>query len=69
MEEWKEDKIENGATIHIRPNYGPVTITGNFTIIGEDGKEMPKKEKVSICRCGLSKTQPICDGTHKCRPE
>jgi CDGSH-type Zn-finger protein len=44
---------------------GPVAITGNFIVIDEEGNEMPKKEKVSLCRCGMSKTLPICDGAHK----
>ena len=25
----------------------------------------PQKESVWICTCGLSKNQPLCDGSHK----
>jgi CDGSH-type Zn-finger protein len=25
----------------------------------------PQKESVWICMCGLSKNQPLCDGSHK----
>ena len=67
METWNENKKEEGAIVTIRPNFGPIVIVGNFIVIDEDGKETEKKEKVSICRCGLSQKQPYCDGTHKSR--
>ncbi|MGL4521117.1 MAG: CDGSH iron-sulfur domain-containing protein [Bacilli bacterium] len=44
---------------------GPLRITGDFLILDGEGKPYPKKPGVSICRCGLSQTQPFCDGSHK----
>jgi len=63
------EEIESNANptptkIILRPRGG-VFITGNFIIIDEEGNEMPKKEAVSICRCGASNNMPLCDGTHK----
>lgn len=43
---------------------GPILAEGQFTIIKEDGSEHEVKSITSLCRCGLSKTQPFCDGTH-----
>ena len=43
---------------------GPILAEGKFTIIKEDGSEQDVKSITSFCRCGLSKTQPFCDGTH-----
>ncbi len=63
MEELTVEK-KDYATIQLKPR-GPVTITGNFEVILEDGTKMEKREKVSICRCGMSQTMPICDGAHK----
>ena len=63
MESFNEDK--NAACVITLKPRGPVAITGDFVIIDEDGNELPKKEKISICRCGMSKTLPICDGAHK----
>ena len=63
MEEYIEEK-KAPCIITLKPR-GPIAITGDFLIIDEDGNELPKKEKISICRCGMSKVIPICDGAHK----
>ncbi len=64
MEEYTEQEKKDFATIQLKPR-GPVTITGNFEVILEDGTILEKREKVSICRCGMSQKMPICDGAHK----
>lgn len=63
MEELEPEKKDN-ASIQLKPR-GPVTITGNFEVILEDGSTLEKREKVSICRCGMSQKMPFCDGAHK----
>jgi CDGSH-type Zn-finger protein len=52
------------TTVVLRPQ-GPVVIKGHFIITDEEGKELEKKEIVSICRCTHSKNMPFCDGSHK----
>jgi hypothetical protein len=63
MEEYKEE-LKANALVTLRPG-GPVVITGEFVVVDEDGKELEKKERISICRCGLSQKMPFCDGAHK----
>ncbi|MFN8277887.1 MAG: CDGSH iron-sulfur domain-containing protein [Chitinophagales bacterium] len=63
MEELEHEK-KQGAIVELRPN-GPIVISGIFEVTDEQGNVMEKKEKRSFCRCGLSKTYPICDGAHK----
>lgn len=29
----------------------------------------PNQQSYWICRCGLSKNQPLCDGSHKITPD
>lgn len=66
MDELEKDP-NTPVTILLKPK-GPATITGgNFVVIDEDGNEMEKRERISICRCGLSQKWPICDGAHKGR--
>ena len=51
--------------INIMDN-GPILIKGE-TIVTKNGKKIAVKEQYALCRCGETKNQPYCDGTHnKC---
>ncbi len=57
---------------------GPYLVTGNIPLIREievrkpnspphewkKVSDYPEKESYALCRCGLSKTMPYCDGSH-----
>lgn len=43
---------------------GPVRVAGRVPIETEDG-ERPPADRISLCRCGASRSQPVCDGSHK----
>ena len=42
---------------------GPLKMTGNITLINEDGS-VTHSNSLSLCRCGASKSKPICDDQH-----
>ena len=42
---------------------GPLKMTGNITLIDEDGS-VTHSNNLSLCRCGASKNKPICDDQH-----
>lgn len=44
---------------------GPYLVKGKYLFIDKDGKEEVKEGNIALCRCGLSKNKPFCDGTHK----
>ena len=57
-----DDKVI--TKLYPRPN-GPLIVTGEkLEIIDEHGNVIKSAERFSICRCGHSSTQPVCDGSH-----
>ncbi len=42
---------------------GPLRITGNLTIVDEDGK-VTYANHIDLCRCGKSRSKPTCDNQH-----
>ena len=44
---------------------GPLLVDGIVRVHSEDGTEIERSGKVSLCRCGGTANQPFCDGGHK----
>lgn len=57
--------MSEAVTITVRRN-GPLRIDGGIKLIDADGAEwdLTGKPAVSLCRCGVSKKRPFCDGSH-----
>ena len=47
------------------PIAGPLWVTGNIPIERADGQPLETRNRVTLCRCGLSNGKPLCDGTHR----
>lgn len=47
-------------------NNGSIKIEGDFTITDKQGNayDLAGREVIGLCRCGLSKNKPFCDGSH-----
>lgn len=43
---------------------GPLWVRGGIPIEAADGFEYEVRNRVTLCRCGQSKTKPFCDGSH-----
>ena len=47
-------------------NNGSIKVDGDFEILDPEGNSygLAGRTIVSLCRCGLSKNKPFCDGSH-----
>ncbi|MCM4161232.1 CDGSH iron-sulfur domain-containing protein [Antarcticibacterium flavum] len=48
-------------------NNGSLIIDGDFEIVDKSGNsyDLGGRDKVTLCRCGLSNNKPFCDGSHR----
>ncbi len=53
-------EVPNEALI---TNGGPLQISGNITLVHEDGR-VQYTNHLSLCRCGYSRSKPVCDEQH-----
>jgi CDGSH-type Zn-finger protein len=46
---------------------GSIRVEGEFELYDVNGNkfELNGRDRISLCRCGHSKTMPFCDHTHK----
>ncbi len=49
---------------HSAHNHGPLRVNGGVQIESADGEEYEQRNRVALCRCGLSDNKPLCDGSH-----
>jgi len=52
------------ATITVRDN-GPLLVSGEVQLVDAEGNAFETREQFALCRCGLSKNKPFCDGAHR----
>ena len=44
---------------------GPYIIQNCTSLVNSKGDELETKEYIALCRCGVSRNKPFCDGAHK----
>jgi len=47
------------------PIMGPLWVTGNIAILRADGQPLEIRNRVTLCRCGLSGAKPLGDGAQR----
>ena len=60
-----QKKLMSKTKITVNAN-GSLRLEGEFEIVDKTGAsyDLGGREIVSLCRCGLSKNKPFCDGSH-----
>jgi len=43
---------------------GPLWLTGGVAVRRSDGAPVERRNRVVLCRCGASRSKPLCDGSH-----
>ena len=44
---------------------GPLWATGGIPVTDAHGTTLETRNRVTLCRCGASANEPLCDGSHK----
>jgi CDGSH-type Zn-finger protein len=60
---WDVPDPAGAPAIALKPD-GPVRVAGGAPVTYGD-RSLPPVDRVSLCRCGASRSQPLCDGSHK----
>jgi CDGSH-type Zn-finger protein len=60
---WDVPDPSGPPAIALKPD-GPIRVAGGAPITVGD-RRLPPSDRVSLCRCGASRCQPLCDSSHK----
>lgn len=60
----QSEEVSTISKISVMKN-GPLLVEGDFSVFDTEGKELKPMIITSFCRCGKSRAQPYCDGTHR----
>ena len=60
---WDVPDPAGPSALALKPN-GPVRVAGEVAITF-GGEPVDGRDRVSLCRCGESRCQPLCDSSHK----
>ncbi len=54
-------------TIVVPVENGPLLLAGDLRVRDADGALIANETRLTLCRCGLSRNQPLCDNSHRRR--
>jgi len=60
----EEDLIEEEVEL-VALADGPMQVRGRAKLVDAEGQTIREDTRMVLCRCGSSRTKPLCDGTHR----
>ena len=54
-----------GKNMALVANDGPLYFSGDLEVAGASDDMVGARRRAAICRCGMSKTKPFCDNSHR----
>jgi CDGSH-type Zn-finger protein/uncharacterized Fe-S cluster protein YjdI len=59
-----EQEQPNRPTVVLPIEDGPLLMVGDLDVKTPDGEQITRENRLTLCRCGLSRNQPFCDNSH-----
>ena len=59
------DESTPSENVAVLAKDGPIYLTGDLEILDAGGEVILKDTRIALCRCGASKTKPLCDNAHR----
>jgi CDGSH-type Zn-finger protein/uncharacterized Fe-S cluster protein YjdI len=51
-------------TVVLPIENGPLLMVGDLDVQGPEGEPITHENRLTLCRCGMSRNQPFCDNSH-----
>ncbi len=62
-EETRPADESKAPAVYVTPK-GPYVVTGDVELIGSSFDDGADEHRFTLCRCGVSRNKPFCDGSH-----
>jgi CDGSH-type Zn-finger protein/uncharacterized Fe-S cluster protein YjdI len=59
-----EQEQPNRPTVVLPIENGPLLMAGDLDVRTPDGESIAHENRLTLCRCGMSRNQPFCDNSH-----
>ncbi len=59
-----DETTTGDVRIRLRRN-GPLVLQGPVRVLRDDDSLLREADSMALCRCGASREQPFCDGSHR----
>jgi CDGSH-type Zn-finger protein/uncharacterized Fe-S cluster protein YjdI len=62
-----EQEQPSRPTVVLPIEDGPLLMVGDLDVRSPDGDPITRENRLTLCRCGMSRNQPFCDNSHRRR--